>query len=112
MSGVPRGDVERPPADPGVGGRSSRSSGIGQEALPEVREWTGGPPGGPGVDWMPSRWSGSGWKALTEVREWSVVVRRSSRRSGSGREALTEVQEWSGGHPGGLGGPPVGPIVV
>ena len=52
--------------------RSSRRSGSGVEAHPEVREFLVGPPGCLGV------------------------VERSSRRSGSGREALPKVREWSG----------------
>ena len=34
------------------------------------------------------------------------------RRSGRGREAHPEGQKWSGGHPGGLGGPPNGLALV
>ena len=66
----------------------------GREALPEVRQWSGGPPGGPAVVGRPSRRSGSFREALPEFREWSIgpigcpgVV----GRSGSYREALLEV---------------------
>ena len=75
----------------GVVGRPSRRCGIGQEAHPEVREWSGGPPGGLRVvgrpsrrsrsGGRPSRKSGSGWEALPEVQNWS-------RRYGSSRESL------------------------
>ena len=88
-------------------GRSSRRSGIGQEAFWEVREWSGGNPRGPGVVGRPSRRSGrptlrsgSGLEALPKVREWSggphkdpEIVGRHSRRSGSGWEALTKVRK-------------------
>ena len=60
----------------------------GQEALPKVREWSGGPPGGLGV------------------------VGRPFWRSVGGRKALREVQEWLGGPLGGMNwseGPPKGP---
>ena len=39
------------------------------EALPDVREWSGGPTGGLGVIGRPSLMSGSGWEALPNVRE-------------------------------------------
>ena len=48
----------------------------GREALPEVREWSGGLPGCPGVVGRPSRMSGSGRESLT-----------------GGREALPDVRE-------------------
>ena len=82
------------------------------EALPEVRELSGGPPGGLVVVGRPSQCSVSGWEtlsegrdALTEVREWSGdlpggpgVDGKPFRRCGSGREALSKVWEWSSGH--------------
>ena len=37
-------------------------SGSSQEALSEVRQWSGGPPGSPGVVGRPSRMSGRVWK--------------------------------------------------
>ena len=55
----------------GSGREHTRMSGNGREALPDVREWSGGPPGCPGVVGMPSRMSRSGWEALPENREWS-----------------------------------------
>ena len=48
----------------------------GREALPNVREWSGGPPECPGM------------------------IGRPSLMSGSGRESLPNVLEWSGGPPG------------
>ena len=51
--------------------------GGGREALPYVREWSGGPPGCP------------------------IVVVRPSRLSVCGREALLDVQECLGGLTGG-----------
>ena len=62
----------------------------GQEALPEVRQWSVSPSKGPRVVVSPS----------PEVRQWSVgppgglgVGGRPSQRSMSGREALSEVRE-------------------
>ena len=57
---------------------------ISQEALPKVREWSGGPPKGPGVVGRSSRWSGCGREALSE-----------------GPDALPKVREWLGGPQGG-----------
>ena len=98
-------------------------SGSGREAIPDVREWSGGPPGCPGVVGRPSRMSGSGQEALPNVRAWSrghpeclgVVLipsrmsRITSRMSGSGqesplmsrsgREVFPEVWEWLGDPP-------------
>ena len=72
----------------GVVGRPSRRSESGREALPEVREFSGGPPGGPGL-------VGSGREVLKKLLEWSrgrpggpVVVGMPSQWSGNGREAL------------------------
>ena len=70
-------------------------SGNGREALPEVREWSGGLPKGLEVVGRPSRRSGSGREALQEVQQ----VERHTRTSESGQEALPEVREWSGGPP-------------
>ena len=54
----------------------------GLEALPDIREWSGGSSG----------MSGSGWEALPKVLEWSGyplgcpgVVGRPSQMCGSGR---------------------------
>ena len=87
----------------------------GQEAIPDVLEWSVGPPGCLGVVGRPSwvtgsgpdtprrsrmiyRMSGSGRDALQDVREWlrgptgcPGVVLIPSRMSGSGREALPDV---------------------
>ena len=62
-------------------------SGRGREALPDVRERSGGTPGCPGV-------VGSGREDLRNVRECPGVVRRPSLMFGSGLEALSDV--WSG----------------
>ena len=66
-----------------------------REALPYVREWTGGPLRSLEVVGRPSRMSGSG--------------RESCLMSGSGRKAIPNVREWSGeppGCPGVFEGPP------
>ena len=78
-------------------------SGSGQEALSDVREWSGGPrrcsgvigrpPGCSGVIGWPSRMSGSVRKALPD----SGSGREALTMSGSGRKALPDVREWSGG---------------
>ena len=51
---------------------------IGQEALPDVRKWSGGSIGCPEVvgrpSWAvgsPSRMSGNGWEAPLDDQEWS-----------------------------------------
>ena len=75
-------------------------SGSGLEALPNVREWSGGPPACPGVVERPSRMCGSGPDTLTMSRKTSRMTRRTSRMSRSGREDLADVREWSGGPPG------------
>ena len=89
-------------------GRSSRRSGSGWKALPEVWEWSGGTLEGLRVVGKPSRRSGSGREALPMVREWSADpssgpgeagrlsrwsgnVRRPSQSSGSDWEAFLEV---------------------
>ena len=41
----------------------------GRNALPNVREWSGGPPGCPVVVGMPSRISGTGQEALPDASE-------------------------------------------
>ena len=84
--------------------RPSQKTGSSREALPEVRERSGGPPkvrkwsrfsprgpgvvrrppGGLRVIEMPSRRSWSGQEYIPEVRVWSGVVGRPSRRFGSG----------------------------
>ena len=48
--------------------------GCGREALPNVREWSGGLPVCLGVVGSPSRMSRSGWESLPNVREWSEAV--------------------------------------
>ena len=65
-------------------GRPTRRSGSGQEALPEVQEWSVDLPGGPGV-------VESGRETIPEVREWSGgppkvsgLVGRPLRKSESG----------------------------
>ena len=50
-------------------GRPSQMSGSGWEALPDVREWSGGPPGYPGVVAKLSRMSVIGRETLLNVRE-------------------------------------------
>ena len=57
---------------PGEVKRPTRMSGRGQEAHPNVREWS---------------------KAFPDVREWSGIVGRPSRKFGSGRETLLEFWE-------------------
>ena len=54
----------------------------GQEAPPNIWQWSGGPTGSSGVVGRPSRMIESGWESLQEV--W---------------EALLDVQEWLGGPP-------------
>ena len=61
----------------GSGGRPSRMSGSGREALSHVQEWSGGPSGSSGVVGRPSRMCG-----------------RPSRLTGSGRVFLSDVREW------------------
>ena len=46
-------------------------SGSYREALPDVREWSGGPPGCPALIGLPYRMSGNCQEALPDVREWS-----------------------------------------
>ena len=46
-------------------------SGSVWEALPDVREWSGGPPKCPVVVGRPSQMSGCGREALLIDREWS-----------------------------------------
>ena len=70
-------------------------SGSGREALPNVREWSGGPPRCPGVVVKPSRMSG-----------------RPVRMSGSGREAIPDAQETISDIREWLVGPPGCPGVV
>ena len=63
----------------GSGGRPSRLSGSGREALPDFWEWSGDPyrclgvvgdpPGCPGVVGRPSWMSGSGQETLPDVQE-------------------------------------------
>ena len=81
----------------------------GWEAIPDVRQLSGGLPGCPGVFGRPSRmserptrmpWSGQetlpdvpeGWEDLPEVREALPVVREWS-------EAFPNVREWLGIYP-------------
>ena len=72
----------------------------GREALPNVREWSGGAPGSPGMvertSWM-FGWSGRSSGSPGEVRvpqEFAGVVGKPSRMSGSGWEALLDVRQW------------------
>ena len=51
------------------GGRPSRISANGQEALSNIREWSGGPTGCPGVVGRPSLLSWSGRETLPYVWE-------------------------------------------
>ena len=51
--------------------RPSWMSGSGQEAVLDVREWSGDVPELPGVVGRPYRMSGSGGESLLDVREWS-----------------------------------------
>ena len=44
-----------------------------REAIPNVREWTGGPLGCPGVVGIPSLIFGSGREALPDIREFPGV---------------------------------------
>ena len=66
-SGGPPGSLCGPAGYPGVVGRSSRMSGSGWEALPDVQEWSEVPPGCPGVVGRPSRMPGSCRQALPDV---------------------------------------------
>ena len=82
-----------------VVGRHSQKSGSGQEALLDLRDWSGKPPGYPGMVERLSRVSGNGRKTLPYVQEWSGgppkcpgVIGRLSRMSGSCREAILEVR--------------------
>ena len=86
-------------------------NGSGQEALPKVREWSGGPPSGSGEirngqEALPKgqEWPGgpigglgvvgSGWKALPKGRELSGVFGRPCQRAERVREALPEGPKW------------------
>ena len=67
----------------------------GQEAHPDVREWSGGPPGCPGVFERPSRMPGSCREALpysVVVGRASLMCERPSRMPCSGQEALPDVR--------------------
>ena len=81
----------------------------GREALPNVREWSGGAPGCPGMVERISqmfRWSGRSPECPGVVgvtREFAGVVGKSSRMSRSGWEALPDVRKWSRVSPGCLG---------
>ena len=78
-------------------------SGSGLEALPDVREWSGGPPECPAVDEMPFQMSGSGREALHHVCEALLDVRKWSGGPPGfyaiGPDAIPVVRVWSGGHP-------------
>ena len=70
----------------------------GRDALPDVREWSGGPPGCPGVVGRPCQMSGSGRGPSRMSRRPAgclEVVGRSSEMSVSGLEAAQDVREWS-----------------
>ena len=60
--------------------KTTRISGRGREAHPDVWEWPGDPPKCPGVIGRPSRMSGSGREALLDIR--------------SDKEAIPDVREW------------------
>ena len=78
-------------------GRPFQRAGRGQEvypnnreALPEVREWSGGPREGPGVFSRLFWRDGCGCEAHLDGSQALLV----------GREALSKGLEWSGGLPG------------
>ena len=48
----------------------SLMSGSGWDALPDVREWSGGPPKCPEVVGRPSWMFGSGREDFPDIREW------------------------------------------
>ena len=88
-------------------GRPSQRAGMGQQALEEVREWSGGPPEGTVGVRRPS------WRAGRdrEVRKRMGGptrglggVGRPCHRDGKCREVISEVQELSGVPPEGTGG--------
>ena len=56
--------------------------GSGQEALPDVQQWSRGHPKCPGVVWRPSQKSGCGRESFPDVWQWSV--------------GPTDVRKWSG----------------
>ena len=83
-----------------------RMSVCGWEALPDVREWSGGPPGYPGVPPDVCVCLGGFLGCLgvvgrpPDVRVWLEaplrypgVIGRPFRMSGSGREHLLDIQE-------------------
>ena len=79
-------------------------SGSGQEAIPNVREWSEGPPGYSGVVQRPSRISGSGRKAIPNVRRPSRMFDRVFRPLPDIRERLPITPgnpRRPPGHPGG-----------
>ena len=65
-------------------------SGSSQEALLEVRQWSGGPPGSSGVVGRLSRMSG-------RVLEWSGVPLKCPGVDGRPSRMSWSVREWSGG---------------
>ena len=128
LSGIPPGSLRGQPGVQGMvsrmflrGGKPFRMSGSCRVALPDVREavpvvreWSGGPLGCPGVFGRPFQIFGrpsqmfeSGREIFPDVQEWSRgpprypgVVRRPSQMSGSVREVVPDVREWSEGPPG------------
>ena len=79
----------------GVIGMPSRMSGSDRDALPDVRQLSGGP-----LDFR--EWSGDFPKCPVVVGWLSWMFGsggRPLRIFGSGREALPDVQEWSEGPP-------------
>ena len=77
--------------------------GIGQDALPEVQEWSNNPPGCPGMVGRPSRISlssGTPFRMSGSGREACRMSVRPTRMCGSGRVALSDIWEWLGGCPG------------
>ena len=78
-------------------------SGSGLEALPDVREWSGGPPECPGVVGRPFRMSRSGREALPMSRSDQEALpdgRDALPKSESGPDTLSDVRERSGVNPG------------
>ena len=74
-------------------------SGSGQEALPNVWEWSGGPPRCPGVVGSPSRMVWSCREDLLVVPEWlgvppgyPGVVGMPTQMTRSGRKAFPDIR--------------------
>ena len=80
-------------------------SGSGQDALPEVQEWSDNPPGCPGVVGRPSQMSenvgrpsqislsgGTPFRMSGSGRETCRMFVRPTQMCGSGREALSDIR--------------------